>query len=261
MFDINQFAVGAPWRPGSRNEVAASYRAARTPAANAQAACGHAAAVHRTSELRNSGACAAPRPRGRPAPWCETSRRPPIPARPGADAAAKRSAPLCDTNGPDDVESRQSGTRRRSFPAAGFAVLYNHLGYRSIGAAQSAVNRHVERLRWGPGFTSVEAHKIAIESRTCAATSRFAGAFATGDDDTMITLNREMARNEAELAKLAGMYAPVQFHVNVAHIPDHRRRPRHVLTYAFRGRGSASSRFSRDEPTTMAPCSADLAGV
>lgn len=93
--------------------------------------------------------------------------------------------------------------------------ICDRLGYRSIGAAQTAVNRHVERLRREPTTTSVEAHKLAIETRTRAMTARFTQAFTAGDDDTLISLNREIARNEAELAKLAGMYAPEQLNVNV----------------------------------------------
>lgn len=84
----------------------------------------------------------------------------------------------------------------------------DRLGYRSIGAAQTAVNRHVERLRREPTATSIEAHKFAIETRTRAMSARFTQAFKAGDDDTLVTLNREIARNEAELAKLAGLYAP-----------------------------------------------------
>ncbi|MCA2356763.1 hypothetical protein [Mycobacterium intracellulare] len=96
----------------------------------------------------------------------------------------------------------------------------DRLGYRSIGAAQSAVNRHVERLRREPTATSVEAHKFAIETRTRALSQRFAAAYRSGDDDTLVTLNREIARNEAELAKLTGMYAPQQVDVTVSASPQ-----------------------------------------
>ncbi len=96
----------------------------------------------------------------------------------------------------------------------------DRLGYRLIGAAQTAVNRHVERLRREPTATSVEAHKFAIETRTRALSQRFAAAYRSGDDDTLVTLNREIARNEAELAKLAGMYAPEQIDVTVSRSPQ-----------------------------------------
>ncbi|WP_139360649.1 hypothetical protein [Mycobacterium sp. D16R24] len=111
------------------------------------------------------------------------------------------------------------------------------LGYRSIGAAQTAVNRHVSRERRGvPTETSVEAHKFAIEGRTRDLENRFDVASTEGDADTMVALNREIARNEGELAKLAGMYAPElrQVDVNVtqtlpALIADTRQRMREVL--------------------------------
>ena len=91
----------------------------------------------------------------------------------------------------------------------------DRLAYRSIGAAQTAVNRHVERLRREPAFISVEAHKFAIETRTRALSQRFTAAFRDGDDDTLVTLNREIIRNEAELAKLGGFYEPETVNVNV----------------------------------------------
>lgn len=95
----------------------------------------------------------------------------------------------------------------------------DRLNYRSVGAAQTAVNRHVERLRREPTATSVEAHKFAIETRTRALTQRFAAAYKVGDDDTLVTLNREIVRNEAELAKLGGLYEPETLNVNVAQTP------------------------------------------
>jgi hypothetical protein len=96
----------------------------------------------------------------------------------------------------------------------------DRLGYRSIGAAQSAVNRHVERLRREPTATSVESHKFAIETRTRAMTARFTAAFASGDDDTLIALNREIVRNESELAKIGGLYEPERVDVNVSADPS-----------------------------------------
>ena len=95
----------------------------------------------------------------------------------------------------------------------------DRLGYRSVGAAQSAVSRHVERVRREPTATSIEAHKFAIETRTRALSQRFAAALKANDDDTLITLNREIIRNEAELAKLGGLYEPETVNVNVTQTP------------------------------------------
>lgn len=108
------------------------------------------------------------------------------------------------------------------------------LGYRSIGAAQTAVNRHVERLRREPKATSFEAHKFAIQTRTRALTQRFTAAYRAGDDETLITLNREIIRNEAELAKLDGLYEPETVNVNMTQTPaaiiaDTRERLRAVV--------------------------------
>lgn len=106
----------------------------------------------------------------------------------------------------------------------------DRLGYRSVGAAQTAVARHVERNRRNEATaTTIEAHKYAIETRTRALTQRFVAAFKRQDDDTLIDLNRELIRNEAELAKLGGLYEPETINVNVTQTPadiiaDARRR-------------------------------------
>lgn len=95
----------------------------------------------------------------------------------------------------------------------------SRLGYRSVGAAQTAVARHVARERREPTTTSVEAHKFAVETRCRAMSQRFAAAFRNGDDDTLVTLNREIRANEVELAKLGGFYAPDRVDVTVDATP------------------------------------------
>jgi hypothetical protein len=97
--------------------------------------------------------------------------------------------------------------------------ICERLGCRSLGAAQSAANRHVERLRREPAITSFEAYKFAIETRTRALTQRFTAAYRAGDDDTLVTLNREIVPNEAELAKLDGLYEPQTVNVTVTQTP------------------------------------------
>ncbi len=121
--------------------------------------------------------------------------------------------------------SRHAGRERAAEAFALRASRYSwrevadRLAYRSIGAAQTAVHRHVERLRREPAFISVETHKYAIETRTRALSQRFTAAFRDGDDDTLVTLNREIIRNEAELAKLGGFYEPETVNVNVSQTP------------------------------------------
>ncbi len=110
----------------------------------------------------------------------------------------------------------------------------DRLGYRSVGAAQTAVDRYVARERREATTpkatpTSIATHKAGIETRTRALSQRFVTAFRSGDDNTLIALNREIVRNEAELARLGGMYEPEQVNVNVtqtttAIIEDARRR-------------------------------------
>lgn len=100
----------------------------------------------------------------------------------------------------------------------------NQLGYRSVGAAQSAVNRHVQRVRRTPTTTKIETHKAGIEIRTRALTQRFVIAFRDGDDNTLASLNREIRANEVELAKIDGMYEPEQIQVNITTAEDTRAR-------------------------------------
>jgi hypothetical protein len=95
--------------------------------------------------------------------------------------------------------------------------IRDRLGYRSVGAAQSAVNRHVARNRRGEAKrVTVESHKAAIETRTRAMSQRFVAAFRNGDDDTMVTLNSEISRNEVELAKLDELYPDPNVKVDVS---------------------------------------------
>lgn len=98
--------------------------------------------------------------------------------------------------------------------------ICERLEFRSVGAAQSAVSAHVARERREATPTTIEAHKYAIETRTRALSQRFVAAFQTRDDDTLVTLNREILRNEAELAKIGGLYEPSTVNVNVTTDPS-----------------------------------------
>lgn len=98
--------------------------------------------------------------------------------------------------------------------------IANRLGYRSVGAAQSAVAAHVARERREAAPTTIEAHKSAVETRTRALTQRFVAAYQAKDDDTLVMLNREIARNEVELAKLDGLYEPERVDVTVTADPS-----------------------------------------
>lgn len=110
----------------------------------------------------------------------------------------------------------------------------DRLGFRSVGAAQSAVAAHVARERREPTATSIEAHKFGVETRTRALTQRFVAAYRVGDDDTLVSLNREIRSNEVELAKLGGFYAPDKLDITVSQteaqiIAEARTRLREVV--------------------------------
>ena len=83
-------------------------------------------------------------------------------------------------------------------------------GFRSVGAAQTAVNRHVARLGREPTETSRQTREDSIRLRSRALGERLAVAYVNGDDDKLVMLNRELARNDSELAKLQGPGADSQ---------------------------------------------------
>ena len=89
------------------------------------------------------------------------------------------------------------------------------LGFRSVGAAQTAVNRHVARMGREPTETCRQTREDSIRLRSRALGERFAVAYVDGDDDKLVMLNRELARNDSELAKLQGLYAPERAEVSV----------------------------------------------
>jgi len=97
------------------------------------------------------------------------------------------------------------------------------LGFRSVGAAQSAVNRHVARLGREPTETARQTRQDSIRLRSRVLGERLAAAYVRGDDDGLVMLNRELARNDSELAKLQGLYAPTEVSVTVSAVEDTRR--------------------------------------
>ncbi len=120
-------------------------------------------------------------------------------------------------------DSRQRAEEAFTLRASRYSwnEICKRLGYRSVGAAQTAVNRHVSRERKREvSAATIAAHKQGIEIRCRAMSQRFVAAYKAGDDNTMIALNREITRNEAELAKLGGMYAPERQEVGVTVTAD-----------------------------------------
>jgi hypothetical protein len=96
------------------------------------------------------------------------------------------------------------------------------LNFRSVGAAQQAVNGHVARMGREPTSTSRAAREDEIRLRSRLLGERLAAAYVNGDDDRLVMLNRELSRNDSELARLQGLYAPTEVSVRVSSIEDNR---------------------------------------
>ena len=93
--------------------------------------------------------------------------------------------------------------------------MADHLGYRSAGAAQTAVNRHLDRT---PAETPEAARRSATERLQITSTilaERLFEARERGDDDRLVAVSRELRNTTAELAKLNGLNVPVAQQVDV----------------------------------------------
>lgn len=94
-------------------------------------------------------------------------------------------------------------------------AVADHLGYRSAGAAQTAVNRHLDRT---PAESSEAARRSATERLQITSTilaERLFDARERGDDDRLVAVSRELRNTTAELAKLNGLNVPVAQQVDV----------------------------------------------
>lgn len=94
-------------------------------------------------------------------------------------------------------------------------AVADHLGYRSAGAAQTAVNRHLDRT---PAETPEAARRSATERLQITSTilaERLFDARERGDDDRLVAVSRELRNTTAELAKLNGLNVPVAQQVDV----------------------------------------------
>lgn len=122
-------------------------------------------------------------------------------------------------------------------------AVADHLGYRSRGAAQLAVKRHLERM---PSESVEGARKSATERLQISATilaERVFEARERGDDDRLTALLRELRNTTTEMAKLNGLHAPqavsvdVNVHQSAAAIID--RMETDLLALAERRAGRA----------------------
>lgn len=87
------------------------------------------------------------------------------------------------------------------------------LGYKSRGAAQLAVQRHMARNAPETAEVTREQAVAAARATHSVLFDRFAAAVEREDDDTAAMLSRELVRNRDQLAKLTGAYAPARAEV------------------------------------------------
>jgi hypothetical protein len=102
-----------------------------------------------------------------------------------------------------------------------WSEVAQRLGYKSIGAAQTAVKRHVERLDRGES-TQVQAatHRNGVEARIRSMMTMYAEAYRANDVGSVVLLNREIRSNEDHLAKIGGLYAPAKSEVDLRSDPS-----------------------------------------
>ena len=114
-------------------------------------------------------------------------------------------------------ESRERAEQAFRLRSLGYTwrAVAEHLRYRSAGAAQSAVNRHLDRT---PPESSEAARRSATERLQITSTilaERLFQARESGDDDRLVAVSRELRSTTSELAKLNGLNVPVAQQVDV----------------------------------------------
>ncbi|OBI78922.1 hypothetical protein A5664_17105 [Mycolicibacterium fortuitum] len=98
-------------------------------------------------------------------------------------------------------------------------AVADHFGYRSCGAAQTAVNRYLDRQlpETIEGARKSATERLQISAQILA--ERIFEARAAGDDDRLVPLMRELRNTTSEMTRLNGLNVPVaqQVDVNVQH--------------------------------------------
>ncbi|UGQ43406.1 hypothetical protein [Rhodococcus aetherivorans] len=117
------------------------------------------------------------------------------------------------------AESRARAERvffRRAIEGQSWSVIRDAEGFGSIGAAQSAYARYIKRNP-PPSSQAVMTEVMARKRITTSqAIQAMAEARAAGDHDAFAKLAAVVGREDAELAKMAGLYAPERHDVQVA---------------------------------------------
>ena len=114
-------------------------------------------------------------------------------------------------------DSRARAERAFGLRAIGrtWREVASELGFKSIGAAQLAVSRHLARSSPESVDTTRRGAVESLRITTSVLFDRFAAAVGRGDDATAALLNRELVRNRDQAARLLGLYAPSQTEVDV----------------------------------------------
>lgn len=123
-------------------------------------------------------------------------------------------------------ESRQRAVEAYELRIAHYSwkEVADRLGFASVGAAQQAVNAHIARIGREPTETARSTREDSIRLRSRVLNTRLVQAFRDGNDDALVMLNRELTRNDSELAKLQGLYAPAKVEVAVTSMESIRQR-------------------------------------
>lgn len=113
--------------------------------------------------------------------------------------------------------SRARAERAFSLRAIGrsWSEVRDELGYKSVGAAQTAVSRHMARNSAEHVDTTRRGAVESLRITTSVLFDRFAAAVVREDDATVALLNREIVRNRDQLARLTGAYMPERAEVDV----------------------------------------------
>jgi hypothetical protein len=114
-----------------------------------------------------------------------------------------------------DSRARAAAAYRLRAVGRTWQEVADALGYRSCGAAHTAVTRHLDRT---PAESVSTARRSATESLRIVQSvlfERFADAKQRGDDETLAMLARELRNNVGEVAKLRGLYAPARSEVEI----------------------------------------------
>ena len=148
-------------------------------------------------------------------------------------------------------ESRQRAADAFALRAANWSwrAIAAKLGYQSVGAVQGAVKAHVEREHREPTEVTQREQVESVRMRSRLLSERFAAAYTAGDDDQLVTINRELHRNSDMIAKLTGTYVPEKHDVTIGRSPaELRASARDAALAALEARQPAGGALATADP-------------